>query len=350
MREDLGEATLEPTPKRLQDARESGDSPRSVDATTAAVLGGCVLAAIVGVPPLVRAGASMMAELLGATDAVETAGVIRAALGWLLILVLPAAAVPAALSLLAGLVQGGFRLVPANASPNLSRLDPVAGVRRVFGLGGWMKLLVDAAKVLAVLAVAGVAAWRMATAVALLPALPLGAATVQLGAVALAVAGKTVAVLLVIGAADWLWQRWRWRRRLRMTRQELLDELRQTEGDPHARSRRRQMARQIAMHRINQAVPGADVVITNPEHLAVAIRYRQGRDRAPLIVAMGADALAARIRQLARDAGVPIVERKPLARALWKNGSVGAEVPLALWKAVAEVLAFVYRLKGRVAA
>jgi flagellar biosynthetic protein FlhB len=134
-----------------------------------------------------------------------------------------------------------------------------------------------------------------------------------------------------------------------MTKQQVKDELKQTEGDPEVKRRRMKMQQQVAMHRISAAVPKADVIVTNPEHISVALQYDAERMNAPTVVAKGADHLAIRIRQIAMKHGIPIVERKPLARALYKQVQVGQEVPPDLYAAVAEVLAYVYRLSGRMA-
>ncbi|MBM4113422.1 MAG: EscU/YscU/HrcU family type III secretion system export apparatus switch protein [Phycisphaerae bacterium] len=354
MREDLGERTIEPTPKRLQDARESGDVARSAEATGAIVLVAATLAAIVLVPIAWEGGLRMLRMLLDpsalAAEGGSLASALHAAARWFLLLALPLAAVPFVAALLAGLAQVGFRAVPQRLAPDLSRIDPIRGVKRLVDLDTLMRLVLDAAKALLVLGVALWSAWSVAEAIATLPALESGPAYRRLGEMALLVAGRAAALLLALAAIDWFWQRWRWRRRLRMTREELKDEMRQAEGDPEMRQRRRQMARQIAMHQVNSAVPKSDAIITNPEHISVAIAYRSGTHRAPIVTAMGTEELALRIRTLALRHGVPVIERKSLARALWKQADVGREVPPSLWKAVAEVLAFVYRLKGRVAA
>lgn len=354
MREDLGERTIEPTAKRLQDARERGDVARSSEVTGAVVLFLTVVAAIVLVPLAWSLGLTMLRSLIDPAAVVVHAesipSTLRSAALWLLILGLPLALVPFIGAFLAGLAQVGFRLTPERVSPDVSRLDPMQGFQRIFGLDAIVKILLDVVKVVLVLGVTVVIAWFAAEAIATLPALESGAAYRWLALLGLRLAALTSGVLLVLGLIDWFWQWHRWRRRLRMTREELKDELRQSEGDPEMRLRRRQMARQIAMHRMTDAVPKSDVIITNPEHISVAVAYRQGRDRAPVVTAMGTDELAMRIRTLAQRHGVPIIERRSLARALWKEGHVGREVPPSLWKAVAEVLAFVYRLKGRVAA
>jgi flagellar biosynthetic protein FlhB len=154
-------------------------------------------------------------------------------------------------------------------------------------------------------------------------------------------------VLLVLGIADYLWQRCKLERQLRMTKQEVREELKRMEGDPLLKQRRRQIQTRLAMQRVQREVPRADVVVTNPTEYAIALRYDEATMGAPRVTAKGRDLLAERIRQLARQHGVPVVERPPLARALYAAVEVGHEVPPAFYRAVAEVLAFVYQLSRR---
>ena len=153
--------------------------------------------------------------------------------------------------------------------------------------------------------------------------------------------------LAAFAALDFLWQRWRFEQDLRMTRHEVREEQRESEGDPHVRLRFRRAHRELARRRMLADVKDADVVLTNPTHVAVALRYRADEGAAPKVVAKGADELAAKIREAARAAGVPIVERRALARALFASVKVGAEIPPALYRAVAEILAYIYAVRGR---
>ncbi len=160
---------------------------------------------------------------------------------------------------------------------------------------------------------------------------------------------RTLGALLVVAFADYAYQRWEHERNLRMTRQELKQELKETEGDPQLRSRIRQRQREIARRRMMAAVPKADVVVTNPTHYACALSYVGPTMRAPRLVAKGQNYLALKIREVAREHRVPVVENPPLARALYVAVEIGDEIPPDLYRAVAEVLAFVYRLRGKVA-
>lgn len=158
---------------------------------------------------------------------------------------------------------------------------------------------------------------------------------------------KLAAALLVLALIDFLWQRHRHERDLRMTKEEVKDELRSMEGDPHIKRRRRQLQLQLALQRLRKDVPTADVIVTNPTHYAVAIKYDSDTMEAPRVVAKGADYVALRIRQLASELGIPTVERKPLAKALYETVEVGEYVPEKFYRAVAEILAYIYELTGR---
>jgi flagellar biosynthetic protein FlhB len=176
---------------------------------------------------------------------------------------------------------------------------------------------------------------------------PVGQGASSLALLGLEMGIKGGGAFLVLASLDYLWQRRRYEVSLRMTRQELKEELKQTEGDPRLKARIRQVQRQWASRRMMHAVPQADVVITNPVHYAVALRYKAETMRAPQLVAKGRDLLAERIKELARQHGIPVVQNPPLAQALYRSVEVGMEIPAALYQAVAEVLAYVYRLRGR---
>ena len=160
---------------------------------------------------------------------------------------------------------------------------------------------------------------------------------------------RVLAVLLLLGIIDLVYQRWKHYQDLKMTKQEVKDELKSVEGDPLVKRRRYRMQQNISMQRINAAVPQADVIVTNPEHISIAIRYDAEKMNAPTVIAKGADYLALRIRQLALLNGIPILERPPLARALYKQVGVGQEIPPDFYNAIAEILAYVYQLDGRMA-
>jgi flagellar biosynthetic protein FlhB len=202
-------------------------------------------------------------------------------------------------------------------------------------------------KVTIVIIIASMTIVEHASEIVVLPYISAMESLGEVGSMTLNLALRVLAVLLLLGAIDFMYQRWKHVSDLKMTKQQVKDEMKQSEGDPEVKRRRMRMQRQIAMQRISTAVPKADVIVTNPEHISIAIQYDSGQMGAPRVIAKGADFVAMRIRQIAMQHGIPIVERKPLARALYKQVAVNQEVPPAFYKAVAEILAYVYRLNGK---
>ena len=243
--------------------------------------------------------------------------------------------------------QVGFVISTKPLEPNLTKLSPLRGFKSLFDARAGMRLVMSLAKVALIAAIAAVLiALDMPRILILaeMDVLPLfGAASSLIYGLAL----KLAAVLIVLAILDYAFQRWNHERQNRMTKQEVKEEMKRMEGDPLTKQRRSRVARQLALQRIQHAVPTADVVVTNPTHFAVALRYDVSEMEAPRVVAKGADFLAMRIRQIALGHGVPLVERKSLARALYQSVEVGQEVPPQFYNAVAEILAYVYRLSGK---
>jgi flagellar biosynthetic protein FlhB len=242
--------------------------------------------------------------------------------------------------------QVGWQPTPTLLVPDASRVSPGAGLRRIFSANGAVNLLKAVVKI----GVVGFLAYRVlrdtgAEAVAApdmtVPAL-LAFTGTGLRRLCLAMA----LALAVVGALDYAWQRWRHEQSLRMSRQEVKEEHRETEGNPHVRSRFRRAHREIARRRMLAEVRRADVVLTNPVHVAVALRYRAEEASAPTVLAKGAGEVAQKIKDAAREAGVPIVERRALARALYRSVPLGGQIPPALYRAVAEILAYLYSLRA----
>jgi flagellar biosynthetic protein FlhB len=249
------------------------------------------------------------------------------------------------------ILQSGFLFTGKTLQPSLNKLSPVRGAKRLFSRRSLVKLGVSIAKILIL---GSVAVWTVVDDVKKLMTLPWlddpGQVVRLVRAVLFLVLDlglKIGAVLLVLALIDYAYQRWQRIQDLRMTKQEVKDELRRMEGDPLMRSRRRQVQQQLAIQRMRRDVPGADVVVTNPTELAVALKYDAETMTAPRVVAKGAGYVARRIREIAVTHGVPIVERKPLAQALFRTCEVGDEIPPKLYRAVAEILAYVYELEGR---
>jgi flagellar biosynthetic protein FlhB len=243
------------------------------------------------------------------------------------------------------LAQVGFLLTLTPLKPDFSRVNPLEGFKRLFS----RRSLVELVKSLAKLTIIGFVIYRVLSGrVEMLMALPLipWPASIFLVMGAVFDAGIwAAAVLLGLALVDYGYQRFAFEQQIRMSREEIKEEFKQTEGNPVIRQRVRQLQRAVAQRRMMQAVPKADVVITNPTHYAVALQYDAKSMRAPRVVAKGQDLIAQQIRRIAQEHDVPLMENKPLAQALYKACEVGAEIPGDLYAAVAELLAFVYRLR-----
>jgi flagellar biosynthesis protein FlhB len=243
--------------------------------------------------------------------------------------------------------QIGWIVSTKSLSPTFRKLNPIAGFKRIFSLSGVVKSGMDLVKVGLIVVVAVMTIMQDRDEILVLPYLSSVQAMGRIGDMVFTLALRVLAILVSLGLIDYLYQRWKRSSDLKMTKQQVKDEMKQSEGDPEVKRRRMRIQRQIAVQRISAAVPKADVIVTNPEHISIAIQYDSARMHAPKVVAKGADFLAMRIRQIAMQHGIPIVERKPLARALYKEVGVNQEVPPEFYKAVAEILAYVFRLNGK---
>lgn len=340
------------TPRRLQRAREEGQVPVSRELASLAGLGGAAtVLLLVGsreAGDLARGLAPFVAQMHAIDLSNGVGGVLRLA-G----LVALRTAAPAALgALLAAtvtvLLQTGMALQPGALRPDVSRIDPRAGLNRLFGTAGLIEALKSSAKIVAIAAIAW---WVLAGDLRTLLAAPFADAATLGARCAGPIAHVLLAVLAaqaMIALADLLWVRLRHARSLRMSRQDIRDEQKETEGDPKVKQRFRQLRFQRARRRMLAAVPKATVVITNPTHYAVALAYDRARNAAPRVVAKGVDSMAARIREVADANKVPLVSNPPLARALYRV-ELDTDIPAEHYKAVAEIIAYVWRL-GRHAA
>ncbi|MBE3598008.1 MAG: flagellar biosynthesis protein FlhB [Limnochordaceae bacterium] len=345
-----GERTEPATPRRRQEARKRGQVARSMDLTMALViLGGALM--VRGVARLLIGDVRALGTRLWGGAFWEqdlTLDTLRQ-VGWAGLVsargVVPFVVGVGLAGLAAQVAQVGFLASGTPLEPQLARINPVAGFGRLFSARSLVELAKSAAKALVVFwAAYGFIRDVVTGAGDMVGSDPLRAAA-WVGELAYGQLLRMGLVLLVIGIADYAYQRWEYEQSLRMSRHELLDELKQSEGDPHVRSRIRSRMRQIAMRRMMQQVPRASVVVTNPTHVAVALAYEPDRMEAPEVVAKGQDWLAQRIVQTAREHGVPVVENPPLAWSLWDTAEVGQAIPPDLYRAVAEVLAYVYRLR-----
>jgi flagellar biosynthetic protein FlhB len=354
--EDRDEERNEPaTPKRREEARQRGHVARSHDLSSAGVL-------LAAVAALWFFGRSLAGNLAGSAAQVleGLAGVDGDREGLMLrfgsvltgafLGALPVLATLVIASLAVNLAQVGFLWAPGALLPKPERLDPAAGLARIFSLKGLARLVAGLLKVGLVGAVVGWTLWSERTRLHSLGDFAFEGVVGTATGLMFTLSFRAALALLLLAVLDYGYQRWQYERDLRMSRQEVREELKRLEGDPRMKERRRGVQRQLALQRMMQSVPQATVVITNPTHVAVAVKYRQNEMEAPLVVAKGAELLAQRIRETALEHDVPVVERRELARTLYASVEVGQQIPPELYQAVAEILAFVFRLKGGVAA
>jgi flagellar biosynthetic protein FlhB len=264
-----------------------------------------------------------------------------------LTIVIPFGLVLTAVTIGIQVLQGGLVLSGEKLKWDLKKISPLAGFKRIFSLRSLMDLPKTIFKIGVVTAVAYSNLKDDILALPLMLQMEPTAMLLHAGRLALLLTMWMAGALGVLGAADFAFQKWQMGRDLRMTKQQVKEEHRESEGDPLLRSRVRSLQREMARKRMMQEVPKADVIITNPTHVAVALKYEGSRMAAPTVVAKGSGYLAERIRQVAAEHGVPIIENKPLARSLNELVDLGKEIPADLYQAVAEILAMLLRAKGR---
>jgi flagellar biosynthetic protein FlhB len=348
---DAASRTEEATPRRLDEARKEGDVAKSPELSQTLSLAGAFAALALGGAWFARNLAVGLTPFVAHPDSIELRGAAGVAVTWrLMALTAPTLLCVLGAAMLAGvsgnvLQMGGFLFTTAKLRPDLSKISPGEGFRRIFGIDGLAQFARAALKVV----LTGLVAWwALAPHAAELPGL------VALNPIDLMAYGAGLArdlmfavlALLALGAAlDFLWQRQRFLVRMRMTKEELKEDYRQSEGDPRIKARVRQIRLERARRRMIQQVPKATVVVVNPTHYAVALRYEQGETPAPQCVAKGVDEVALRIREVAEEARVPIVEDAPLARALYGAVELDQIIPHEHYEAVAKIIGFI--LAGR---
>ncbi len=345
--------TEQATPKRREEARRKGDVPRSRELTMAWVM-------LSGAAALLGLAAPMGETLIGAlSDALvieravifddsqlavefaKTAGRVFAGLA-------PLGAILLAAVLLGAVMIGGWSFSLQAVSVKLERVNPAKGIKRIFSVNSLNELLKALGKfsVIALIAVAWL--WYSVDELAGLgrePAGPAIAHAMKICGVALLIMSSG---LLVIAAVDVPFQLWQYQKKLRMTRQQVKDEFKETEGRPEVKSKIRLLQQQVAARRMMEALPSADVVLTNPTHVAVALRYDETSMGAPRVIAKGKELVAARIREIAEENGIPLFSAPPLARVLFRTTEVGEEIPAKLYEAVAQVLAYIYQVRDSI--
>ncbi|HSS12586.1 MAG TPA: flagellar biosynthesis protein FlhB [Rhizomicrobium sp.] len=353
--QDKSQQTEEPTAKRLEQAHDSGDVVKSPEVTTFILLGGGTLAIAMFGKSTAQGLARSLSLFLQQPDMMSVDGpglaaMMRALLPEIALALAPFFAVMIAAGLAGHVLQSRPSISFDKIAPDFSKISPLAGFKRMFGAEGWMNLLKGLAKI----AVVGVAIWTQLWPErgGLEAILNQSTITVMhdMSRLLFKVLMAALSSLAVIAGLDYFWQRLRFMSRNRMSKQEIKEEYRQNEGDPAIKAKIRQLRHDRARKRMMAAVPKATVVIMNPTHFAVALKYESGKMAAPVCVAKGVDALALRIRAVAEENDVPVVENPPLARALHAAIEIDDPVPPEHFKAVAQVIGYVLRLQGKLPA
>ena len=347
---DAASRTEEPTPRRLERAREQGDVVRTPDLPQLASLAAVVGVIAIGGGWLCRGMANALVPFLARADSLDVHGGGGVAVARMAVMAgapaLGAVLFAAAFAGAAGnLLQTGLMFAPEKLRPDFKKVSPLSGFKRIFGIDGLVQFLKSLAKVMLTAAVGWWALKPHLLEIQNLATLEPAAMLPFAADVLKRLTFATLSLLIVIAGADWLWQRNRYMTRMRMTREELKEDYRQSEGDPHVKGRQKQIRNERARRRMMAAVPTATVVVTNPTHYAVALKYEAGETAAPLCVAKGMDAIALKIREVAKEAGVPVIEDPPLARALFATVEVDEMIPPAHYEAVAKIIGFI--LAGR---
>lgn len=352
MADDNDNRTEEPTPKRREEALADGRIPQSAEITAATVLFAALLAVWRnGDAAMLSLRESLRRSLMG----ISRIDLTPAQLGdilWGMVhdmrsVVVPILSWTAIAGFTATVAQVGFRFYGKRLLPDFSKVSPGSGLQRIFSTKG----LFEVGKALVKIAIVGWVSWKLIGAsegkiIALSGASPRELLSIA-GRETARLVGYVTGVLVVMAAADYAWQRRQHQQSLRMSKSEVKDEARQAEGDPKVKARLKRAYHEIVKSRSLADVPTADVIITNPVHLAVALKYEPGSMGAPKVVAKGAEGFAQKIKEVARQHGIPIMERRSLARALFRSVPIGGEIPATLYRAIAEILAYVYGLRQR---
>jgi flagellar biosynthetic protein FlhB len=350
---DSGEKTLDASAQRLRQARDDGDVAVSREGAIAGVYLAALLATTLAAGPALREIGGLLVPLLdqpdlslvGAEQGLGAAG--RGAMKAVALALAPVFGMLIAGALLPYIFQNALAVSSKRIMPKLSHLSPREGFRRMFS----QRALVEFAKSLTKMIAISVACWIVARplytdSIALVGA-DIGILPDMLKNSVMAILLVTTLVSLVVAGVDIPYQHWSYRRRVRMSHQEMREEMRSNEGDPHVKMRQRRVRRERLMNRMMLDVPTATVIITNPTHFAIALRYDRGRDAAPVVVAKGADLVAQKIREIAFKNQVAIVENPPLARALYRSIEIGEVIPQEYFELAAKIISLVWARSGR---
>ncbi len=352
MASDKSDRTEKPTPKKLADARKKGQVAQSREIPSAMILlaalgffyfaGGFMFQRM----QVLITGSYQRLNAPVLQDALSASALARWCFDQLIVILMPIMLLLVVVGVMANISQFGFLIKENALAPDFKKINPLTGLKRLVSLKSLVELVKSVFKILFVGAIAYLILKRDLDVIPALTQMDVADIMVFTGEAAFKIAFFVCLGLIVLAAADFSYQRWQHQKELMMTKQEIKEERKQMDGDPQIKARIRSMQIEMARRRMMEMVPEADVVITNPTHLAIAIRFDADTMAAPEVVAKGADHMAQRIRETAEAHAVPRVENKPLARSLYKSTEIGDPVPVELYQAIAEVLAYVYRLKG----
>lgn len=345
--QDQGDKTEEASARKLSQAREKGQVLSSKEVNNFAILlGATVVIGLVG-PFTMRVMAESLLIFIERPDMIDVAGSGAVMIDMLLgvgLAIAPALGLLVVLAAFGILAQIGWLISPESIQPKLEKISPISGAKRLFSLKSVVELLKGVLKMILVGFVAYLIVAPEFTRIELMVQMDLKELLDETHLVSIEIFIGVLAVVAVIAVVDYLYQRYEFMNQMKMSKQEVRDEHKQTEGDPHVKARLRQLRMERARTRMMAEVPKATVVITNPTHYAIALKYDMDQMAAPRVVAKGVDAVALRIREVANENEVPIVENRPLARALYDNAELDEEIPEEYYKAVAEVISYVFKM------
>ena len=354
-----GEKTEPATPKRLDEARKKGQVAKSKEVAQAASLLAFFVLLQVWISSLAFRAESFfptvynqMGEVTtmynGEVPLLQFQNLFRQMLLNVLTWIAPFLVVGVLVAIVCDISQVKWKIVTEPFKPKFSKMNPLSGIKKIFSKQSLFNLLLSMIKIVIISVVVYNYLTGREESIFLLYDMPLRQAISLMGDIVISLGIRISVVYVLVAIIDYIYQKRKFREDMKMTKQEVKDEMKSDEGDPQIKAKQRQRMREASMRRMMQQLPQADVVITNPDHFAVAIQYDAERFTAPVVLAKGAGHLAQRIKDVAKEHGIEIVENKPLARMLYANVDIGELVPPELYKAVAEVLAFVYHLQGKV--
>ncbi|MGM0370207.1 MAG: flagellar biosynthesis protein FlhB [Bacillota bacterium] len=345
---DDAEKTEDPTPKRREESREEGQVAESTELNTALTLLFSFVVLFFVMPSIIRKIMSFITKIYTQyfgmdLNIVNVHNLAMEVMLLILDLVAPLFVMVIIIGVLATILQIGFLFSPQIVQPDFSKLNPIQGVKQMFSKKTLVELVKSVSKITIVVSIAYLTIKGVLDQFIILIYSSTSRVIEFLGGLSFTIAMRVSLVFIVVGIADLFYQRWEHEQQLKMSKKEVEEERKQSEGNPEIKSQRKQKQQEMAQERMMQDVPDADVVITNPTHFAIAIKFNIEEMEAPVIIAKGQDEIAQKIKKIARENEIEIVEEKPLARALYKMADIGDEIPPELYQAVAEILAYVYQ-------